>query len=151
MGWLIGCHIAWLVACFLLWLVGWLAKLVAVLLGYLLASFFGWLVGWQTSTENLSKIDPSLVGWLVGKIRPKIFQKSIQNRAKIDEKSTKNRSWRLLGPQVRFWSAAPDLNDTFLPFLDQIWTQNWSKIGSKSTKKRKNTDSKINFEVDNIC
>ena len=31
-----------------------------------------------------------------------------------------------------------------------FWSQNWPKIGQKSTKNRKNTDSKTNFEFDTI-
>ena len=31
-----------------------------------------------------------------------------------------------------------------------FWSPNWSKIGQKSTKNRKNTDSETNFEFDVI-
>ena len=50
------------------------------------------------------------------KNRPNIYEKIIKIRPYIDQnqsKSTKDRSWRLLGPQVRFWTHFGRLLERF--------------------------------------
>ena len=77
------------------------------------------------------------------KIFIKIDQKLLKNVAKMLPKRSQ------MGVQTAFGAGTvrnPDSRRKPRPF----WSQNWSKIGQKSTKNRKNTDSKTNFEFDTI-
>ena len=55
--------------------------------------------------------------------------------------------WRPLGGRERFQNR---FRTDFEEILGPKMLQNWSKIGQKSTKNQKNTDSKTNFEFDII-
>ena len=48
------------------------------------------------------------------------------------------------------WGMPPVFGERLGTVFRPFWLQNWSQVGPKAIKNRKNIDSKTNFEVDII-